>query len=120
MRIRANSAPIAHLLPDRHIGTMRSPSPLDGPANARFAWARYRRIMWKMAAATVPVVLLALGWLYLVHGAVSIHLYLAAGLGIAGTMMLGGALMGLAFLSSGTGHDDSVIDPLGDHDKRPR
>lgn len=40
----------------------------------------------------------------------SVHFYIAVALGIGATMMLGGALMGLAFLSSGTGHDNS-IDP---------
>jgi len=99
---------------------MRNPSPLDDPEKARFAWARYRRIMRRMAVATVLVDGLVLGWLYLSFGTASIHLYLATGLGIAATMMLAGALMGLAFMSSGTGHDDSVIDPLGDRDDRRR
>ena len=38
----------------------------------------------------------------------SIHFYIAVALGIGVTMLLGGALMGLVFLSSGTGHDDSI------------
>ena len=29
-------------------------------------------------------------------------------------MMLMAALMGLVFLSSGTGHDESIVDPLED------
>ena len=48
------------------------------------------------------------------YGLVSINLYIATALGIAGTMMLTTALMGLVFLSSGTGHDHAVIDPLAD------
>jgi hypothetical protein len=43
---------------------------------------------------------------------VSVHFYIAVALGISFTMLLGGALMGLAFLSSGTGHDDSVDNRL--------
>ena len=39
---------------------------------------------------------------------VSIHFYIASALGIGFTMLLGGALMGLVFLSSGTGHDEAV------------
>ena len=33
-------------------------------------------------------------------------------------MMLMAALMGLVFLSSGTGHDEAVLDPLEDKNKR--
>ena len=36
----------------------------------------------------------------------------ATALGVGGMMLLTAALMGLVFLSSGTGHDQSVIDPL--------
>ena len=107
---------IACTTPDLHNGPMQRPSPLDNPETAHFAWARYRRLLWQMAAATVLVVTVVLGWLYAQYGTVSIHLYVAAALGVAVTMMLAGVLMGLAFLSSGTGHDDSVIDPLADRD----
>lgn len=54
-------------------------------------------------------------YFYATVGMVSIHFYIATGLGVAFTIMLGGALMGLAFLSSGTGHDEAVEDPLADH-----
>jgi len=43
-----------------------------------------------------------------------IHMILATVIGVWLTFMLGTALMALAFLSSGTGHDDQVIDPLKD------
>ena len=43
---------------------------------------------------------------------VSVHFYIAVALGIGFTMLLTSALMGLVFLSSGTGHDESVEDPL--------
>ena len=39
---------------------------------------------------------------------VSIHFYIATALGIGFTMLLTSALMGLVFLSSGTGHDESI------------
>ena len=94
---------------------MALPSPLDDPKKAGFAWRRYRRLMRRMLGASLVVVCLVLGGLYLKFGPVSIHLYIATGLGVLGTMMLAGALMGLAFLSSGTGHDDSVIDPTDAH-----
>ncbi len=87
-------------------------SNLDDPDYARFAWARYWRVMGWMAAATMLAVVSILGVLFLLHGTVSIHLYIAAALGIGFTMLLTAALMGLVFLSSGTGHDESIDDGL--------
>jgi Co/Zn/Cd efflux system component len=91
-------------------------SPLDDPEQAAFAWARYKRLMRFMAAVTLAVILVALAVLYRLNGPVSIHFYIATALGIGFTMLLMAALMGLVFLSSGTGHDESIIDPLKDED----
>ncbi len=93
---------------------MRTPSPLDDPDTAAHAWARYKRFLRFTALAALPVVILALALLYARWGPVSIHFYVAAALGIAFIMLLTGALMGLVFLSSGTGHDASLIDRGGD------
>lgn len=87
-------------------------SNLDDPEYARFAWARYWRVMGWMAAATGLAIVVTLATLFLLHGAVSIHLYIAAALGVGFTMLLTAALMGLVFLSSGTGHDESIDDAL--------
>lgn len=92
-------------------------SPLDDPGNAAHAWARYRRLMRLMFCVTVAVVILAIALLYRNNGFVSIHFYIAAALGIGFTMLLMSALMGLVFLSSGTGHDEAIIDPLEDDGK---
>lgn len=89
-------------------------SPLDEHRNSRHAWDRYRRIMKAMGLVTLVVVMLALASLYATFGLVSIHLYIATALGVGLTMMLGCALMGLVFLSSGTGHDESIEDPFRD------
>ena len=89
-------------------------SPLDDPRNASFAWARYIRLMWAMGGVSLAVIALACIWLYRALGLVSIHLYIATALGIGCTMMLMGALMGLVFLSSGTGHDEAIEDPFED------
>jgi hypothetical protein len=90
-------------------------SPLDDPEQAAFAWARYRRIMRFMFLLTVGIVIIALALLYKFgENEVSIHFYIAAALGIGFTMLLTSALMGLVFLSSGTGHDESIEDPLRD------
>ncbi len=85
-------------------------SPLDDPVQAAYAWARYRRIMRAMAWVTLAVVLIAMAIVYRASGFVSINLYIATALGVGGTMLLASALMGLVFLSSGTGHDAAVID----------
>ena len=92
-------------------------SPLDDPHRAHFAWARYKRLMKFMGLVTVGVVGLCLVLLYRTEGFVSIHLYIAAALGIGAAMMLMAALMGLVFLSSGTGHDESIVDLLEDRRK---
>lgn len=91
-------------------------SPLDDPENAAFAWARYRRIMRFLMLVTVGTVAIALALLYKFNGAVSVHFYIAVAVGISFTMLLGGGLMGLVFLSNGTGHDASVDNNLPSHD----
>jgi hypothetical protein len=87
-------------------------SPLDDPRLAAYAWARFRRLMWLMLTITVTLVVGAMILLYRHNGFVSIHFYIATALGIGFAMLLMSALMGLVFLSSGTGHDESIVDPL--------
>ena len=89
-------------------------SPLDDPRNSAHAWARYKRLMRLMAIVTGVVISAALGLLYSQTGWVSIHLYIATALGIGAAMLLMAALMGLVFLSSGTGHDEAVADNAAD------
>lgn len=96
---------------------MTRKSPLDDPKNAAHAWARYRQIMKLLLAVTALVVALAMGLLFASNGTVSVHFYIAVALGISFTMLLGGGLMGLAFLSNGTGHDESVDNRLPGRDE---
>lgn len=91
---------------------MKSRSPFDDPARAAHAWARFLRVMRWMMTVTVGLVVGSMILLYRSNGMVSIHFYIASALGVGFTMLLASALMGLAFLSSGTGHDEAVIDPL--------
>ncbi|MEM1195071.1 MAG: hypothetical protein AAGH57_03115 [Pseudomonadota bacterium] len=91
---------------------MVRPSPLDDPANAAYAWKRFRRIMKWLGAATAATIAVIITGLWLSYPEVSIHFFIAVSLGIALTMGLGGALMGLVFLSNGTGHDDAVDNKL--------
>lgn len=94
-------------------------SPLDEPNVSAHAWARYRRMLLGMAALTFVVLLAALGVLYFSGALVSIHFIIATVLGVGFTMMLMAALMGLVFLSSGTGHDESVSDLSDEPDRGP-
>ena len=87
---------------------------LDNPQIAATAWARFRRIMLWMALGGALCVGLALVVLHLWAGPMPIHMIIATILGVWLTFMLGTGLMALAFLSSGTGHDQQVIDPLKD------
>ncbi|WP_394730269.1 hypothetical protein [Altererythrobacter sp. GH1-8] len=95
---------------------MVSKSPLDDPEKAAYAWARYRRIMRLMFGITIGVVLIAIALLYDGEGTESIHFYIAVALGIGFTMLLTSALMGLVFLSNGTGHDAAVDNNLPDNE----
>ena len=92
-------------------------SPLDDPKIAAHAWARFKRLMQWMFGVTVLVVLGFMTMLYVREEPVSIHFYIATALGVGCATMLMSALMGLVFLSSGTGHDESVRD--GDRDQPP-
>ncbi len=97
---------------------MAKPSPLDDPHNAAFAWARFRRLMRLMLGITLATVIVAVVVIYKQVGDVSPHVFIATALGIAFSMLLMSTLMGLVFLSNGTGHDDSVqhdLDELDPH-----
>lgn len=67
-----------------------------------------------MSWVTGMVVLATLGFLFWQNGFVSINFFIATALGVGGMLLLTAALMGLVFLSSGTGHDAAVVDPLAD------
>jgi hypothetical protein len=96
---------------------MTRPSPLDDPQIAAHAWARFKRLMRWMFGVTLLVVLVFMVMLWTRDEPVSIHFYIATALGVGFATMLMAALMGLVFLSSGTGHDESVAD--GDRDQAP-
>jgi hypothetical protein len=81
---------------------------LDDPDYARFAWARYRHILKWMGLTAIAATLLALGWFHYFGAGITIHIALATAVGVGGTIFVAGLLMGLAFLSSGTGHDEDV------------
>jgi uncharacterized protein involved in exopolysaccharide biosynthesis len=86
----------------------KSHNRLSDPAQAAHAWARYRWIMrWVIAAAMLSV---AAALLYLKSdgSTLTATMIIATSAGVAFSVLLAGALMGLIFLSSGTGHDEDV------------
>jgi hypothetical protein len=91
---------------------MTRPSRLDDPDYSDFAWARYWRLMRGMFAFTLLITVFALTAFWWTNGFVSIHFYIATAGAIIFSMMLMAGLMGLVFLSSGSGHDESVEDPF--------
>jgi len=87
--------------------TKRDPD-LDDPDYAAFAWRRYRRLMWGMSIAAAVAVIVSIAGLWWFKGPIPIHMIIATTLGVFFSVMLAAALMGLVFLSSGTGHDQRV------------
>lgn len=87
-------------------------SPLEDTETAAYAWARYRLMMKRLGLLTAAIVALALAALWKTGSAESLHFYIATAIAIAGVMLLTGALMGLVFLSAGTGHDEAVEDRI--------
>jgi len=81
---------------------------LDDPEYAAFAWRRYRRIMLWMALASLAAGIIAAVGLNHYYGPLRLIAILAAIGGIGGSVLMAAALMGLVFLSSGTGYDESV------------
>jgi CBS-domain-containing membrane protein len=84
---------------------------LDNPDYARFAWGRYKRLLGWMTLASACAVGLAIGPMPLL-----VTLFSAGG--IFFSVLLAAALMGLVFLSSGTGHDDKIMDPTRPEEER--
>lgn len=91
---------------------------LDDPDYAAFAWGRFRRILGWMAAGSAVASGLADVWLWWMMGTLDWFTAIAVPIGIFVTLMSAALLMGLMFLSSGSGHDEDVEDPLRDRPDR--
>ena len=81
---------------------------LADPAYAAFAWARFRRMLAAMALAAAACAGGCWWWIDRVYGPLGWIATLALLGGAFVTILLASALMGLAFLSSGSGHDEAV------------
>lgn len=100
--------------------TRHSPNPgprhsLEDPSYRRFAWGRYWRLMRGMALFALLAVPVALAGLYMAGGSMPLHMGIAVGLAVFFSVMLAAALMGLVFLSSGSGHDEEVSERFEDN-----
>ncbi len=84
------------------------PHGLDDPDYRAFAWARYRRILAWMGLAAAIMTGIAVALLDYWYGPLSFVSILGAIGGFGGTIMLTAALMGLVFMSSGTGYDEDA------------
>ena len=85
---------------------------LEDPEYAAFAWGRFKRILkWMVLVALLACAAAELA-LYWSLGELNFVTASATFLGVFFTIMLTAALMGLMFLSSGSGHDERVEDRL--------
>lgn len=88
------------------------PSHLEDPGYSAFAWSRYRKLMWWMVLASTLSVFAGLGILRLLIGPIPWPMLIATAGGVFFSVLLAAALMGLVFLSSGSGHDEAINDPF--------
>lgn len=70
------------------------------------AWARYKALMSWMVAVAVIAVILAILYLWVSGVTLQLHMVIATIAGVFFTVLLGTGLMGLAYFSSHSGHDD--------------
>lgn len=91
---------------------------LDDPDYARFAWGRFSYLLRWMALASALAAALALVVLDYATGPMPLHMIIAVALGVFFTVFLAALLMGLVFLSSGSGHDDKIEDPTRPEEER--
>ncbi len=88
--------------------TNESPKGLGDSAYAAFAWQRFRTILaWMIVAGAACSAGVIVVMAHLQGPLHRITMFAILG-GVGGSVTMAGALMGLAFLSSGSGHDEDV------------
>lgn len=92
-----------------------NPAPNSSPDMSQRApadhWRRFRRLMMLMVIAAIATAGLAI-WQMRAEGVpFHLHFVIAMGGGIFLALLLAGALMGLAFVSNRSGHDETVGGP---------
>jgi hypothetical protein len=88
-------------------GRQNGPDPQQGSPRES-VWQPFKRLMAITCGLAVVAVTGALAWLRATGAPPRWELYLAVSVGVAGTLLLTGALMGLVFVSSRSGHDESI------------
>jgi predicted membrane-bound mannosyltransferase len=89
---------------------------LDDPRYAAFAWGRFRTLLAWMVGASLAATVGGLWILHAMIGPIPFHMAFATALGVFFSVLLAALLMGLVFLSAGSGHDESVRDPFENSD----
>ena len=69
---------------------------------------RYQRIFGLVGMIALASAIVAVFALYFSLGEFQLHASIAMGIGIGLSVLLGGALMGLVFMSNATGHDENA------------
>ena len=84
------------------------PKPDQLPSPRHSLLARFTRIMKWMALVSILVAVIAVLLVASGDSGIHLHMMIATALGAGLTVLLAGALMTLAFLSSSSGHDDQA------------
>jgi hypothetical protein len=90
------------------------PNDLNDPKYASLAWRRYKRLMIWMVFVSAIATGGGLLLLRAMIGPIPVHMAIATAIGVFFAVLLAAALMGLVFLSSGSGHDETIDDPFED------
>ncbi len=85
-----------------------SPRPDPLPSLRHSMLSRFRRMMTWLALLSVVVAAIAVLLVAAGDEGFHLHMMVATALGAGLTVLLAGALMALAFLSSSSGHDDAA------------
>jgi hypothetical protein len=85
--------------------------PRATPQETAYAWARYRRLMRWMLLVAILAVLAAFAYLWASGISLGVHMLIATAAGVGLSVLLGTGLMGLVFLSNGSGHDEDTTRP---------
>lgn len=94
---------------------MPRPDPVPtprGPALRRFA----RTMRW-MAALSIACAVIAVWLVARGDPEIHVHMMIATALGVAITVLLGTALISLAYMSNSSGHDEQAHHPPKDEDE---
>jgi hypothetical protein len=95
---------------------MTSPIPSATPESSALAWARFRALLRLSAVVGAVAGTAAVLWVLSRGAPLKLHLVVALGGGVFLALLLGGALMGLVFVSSRLGLDEEVRDGPGAED----